>query len=168
MRGGEGRRVGDVSTDEVTVLSPWNFPLTLLTPLDVQRGNNALSDGQGCTGYSGPGRCGPEGGGVGGGGVRGVNGMSCVDIGSLFFACSPHRLIFWHPKYSATFHQTTDRQPHLNGRNCTRESHRNPGLHTQIFKTFMLPPRHMVPDSMSTKARRFSHERRSGILKGQF
>lgn len=54
------------------------------------------------------------------------------------FACSPHRLIVWHPKYSATFHQTTDRQPHLNSRNSTRESHHNPVLQTQIFETFML------------------------------
>lgn len=89
--------------------------------------------GHSCASHSGRSRCGLE-------GLEGL--MSWALLTLALFACSPHRLIFWHPKYSATFHQTTDRQPHLNGRNSIRESHHNPGLHTQKFKTFILPLHH--------------------------
>lgn len=76
-------------------------------------------------------------------GLEGLEGLMTWALLTLaLFACSPHRLIFWHPKYSATCHQTMDRQPHLNGRNSTRESHHNPGLHTQKFKKFILPLHH--------------------------
>lgn len=144
---GRRGRVWDVSTNEVTVLFSWNFPITMLTMLDVSKstvmsskasGNNVLSDGLGCTSYSGHSRCGPE-------GLEGLMAWALLTL--VLFACSPHRLIFWHPKYSTTFHQTTDRQPHLNGRTSTRESHHNPGLHTEKIKTFILPWSTMEPDS---------------------
>lgn len=54
------------------------------------------------------------------------------------FACSAHRLIARHSKYSATFLQTPNWQPRINSRNSTRESHYNPALQLKIFQTFML------------------------------
>lgn len=96
-----------------------------------------------------------------GGGQRGL--MTWAVLTLALFACSPHRLIFWHPKYSATFHQTTDRQPHLNGRNSTRESLRNPGLQTQKFETFIFPLCHgatLCPPRLGVSPR-------GGIIKGQ-
>lgn len=55
------------------------------------------------------------------------------------FACSAHRLIARHSKYSATFLQTPNWQPRITSRNSTRESHHNPALQLKIFQTFMLP-----------------------------
>lgn len=80
-------RVRDRATNDWTVLFPWNFPLTLLTP---ERGSvHKAFDGKtmcsvtghGCTGYSVYQ--------VWDGGVRGVNDMSAVDIGSLCMLTPP-------------------------------------------------------------------------------
>lgn len=94
----------------------------LLTMLDVTKSvvissraltNNALSDGHRRMSYSGRSRC----------GLQGLGGlMAWAVLTSAIFASSPHRLIFRHPKYSATCHLTMDRQPHLNVWNSTRES----------------------------------------------
>lgn len=122
---------------------PWRCPVGL-------QGETMCSVmGQGRTNYSGRSRCGLE-------GLEGL--MTWAVLTLVLFACSPHRLIFWHPKYSETFHQTTDRQPHLNGMNSTRESHHNPGLQTQKFKTFMLPLHHGAT-LQSTEAWCFSQRR---------
>lgn len=112
-------RINDVSTDPVTTLFPWNFPIPLLTALDVSKSmavssgapaNNALSDGYGCTSYSGRSRC----------GLEGLDGLMVWAVLTLApFACSPQRLIFWHPKHSATFHPTVDSEPHLNAKDST-------------------------------------------------
>lgn len=88
---GRRSRVKEVPTDEVTVLFPWNFPITLLTTLDVSESvamssraseNNVLSDRLGCLELQRPQQ-------VWAGGVRGVNGMSSVDIGSLCMFTPP-------------------------------------------------------------------------------
>lgn len=77
----------DVPTHEVTVLFPWNFPLTPLTPLDVQQGHNVLS----CDETPPLERQRPEQ--VWDGGVRGVNDMSSVDIGSLCVLSPPVNIL---------------------------------------------------------------------------
>lgn len=54
------------------------------------------------------------------GGVRGVNGTALLTL--AFFACSAHRLIFRHPKYSSTCHHTVDTQPHKWQEFCKRKA----------------------------------------------
>ena len=113
------------------------LPLSLrLTALDVSKSTAVSSRASGETMCSVTSTAAAAVAGVGRRGYRGL--MTWALLTLALFACSAHRLIFWHPKYSATFHQTVDRQPHLNGRNF-RESHHNPGLHTQKFKTFIIP-----------------------------
>lgn len=115
---------------------PWNFRLTLLTKLDACKNASMSSVGLLETMCSVTGKTETNHTGLSRWELEGLKGlMTWVLLTLALFACSPQRLIFRHPKYSATWHQTTVTQPHINGWNSTRESHRNPGLDTQKLKT---------------------------------